>query len=99
VIFKLSLPSVEKKHSTKSSLPSVIFLTLGKEALCQVSKKHSTKSSLPSVKNKTLDTELLCRVFYFTESFLCGTWQRASLPSAKKTLGKVFGSRQREKFQ
>jgi hypothetical protein len=36
VIFKLSLPSVEKKHSAKSSLPSVIFLTLGKEVLCRV---------------------------------------------------------------
>jgi hypothetical protein len=38
------LPSVGKKHSAKSSLPSVIFLTLGKEALCRVSKKHSAKS-------------------------------------------------------
>jgi hypothetical protein len=25
VIFKLSLPSVERKHSAKSSLPSVFF--------------------------------------------------------------------------
>jgi hypothetical protein len=40
----LSLSSVGKKHSAKSSLPSVIFLTLGKEALCRVSKKkHSAK--------------------------------------------------------
>jgi hypothetical protein len=37
---------------------------------------------LPSVKNKTLGKELLCRVFYFTEGFLRGTRQRASLPSA-----------------
>jgi hypothetical protein len=36
----LSLPSVGKKHSAKSSLPSVIFLTLGKEALCRVSKNY-----------------------------------------------------------
>jgi hypothetical protein len=62
-------------------------------------KKHSAKSSLPSVKNKTLGKELLRQVFYFIESFLRGTRQRASLPSArKKTLGKVFGTRQREKF-
>jgi hypothetical protein len=33
------LPSVEKKHSAKSSLPSFIFLTLGKEFLCRVSNK------------------------------------------------------------
>jgi hypothetical protein len=45
----LSLPNVGKKHSTKSSLPSVEFLTLGKElfAECQ---------------NKTLDKETLCQV-------------------------------------
>jgi hypothetical protein len=49
---------LEKKHSAKSSLPSVVFVTLGqepftecqkktlgKETLCRVSKiKHSTKS-------------------------------------------------------
>jgi hypothetical protein len=49
---------LEKKHSAKSSLPSVVFVTigkelfvecqiktLGKEILCRVSKiKHSTKS-------------------------------------------------------
>jgi hypothetical protein len=33
MIFKLSLTSVEKKHSANSSLPSVIFLILGKELL------------------------------------------------------------------
>jgi hypothetical protein len=87
VIFKLSLPSVEKKHSAKKLFTECYIFDTWQ------------KSFLPSVKNKTLDKELLCRVFYFTESFLCGTWQRASLPSAKKTLGKVFGSRQREKFQ
>jgi hypothetical protein len=40
---------LEKKHSTKSSLPSVIFFTIGKETLCRVSKK-------------TLGKETLCRV-------------------------------------
>jgi hypothetical protein len=45
VIFKFSLPSVEKKHSAKSSLSSVRFLTLVKETLCRVLKiKHSTIS-------------------------------------------------------
>jgi hypothetical protein len=39
---------------------------------------------LPSVKNKTLGKELLRRVFSFTEGFLRGTRQRASLPSARK---------------
>jgi hypothetical protein len=45
MIFKLSLPSVEKKHSAKNSLLSVKNKTLGKEILCRVSKiKHSAKS-------------------------------------------------------
>jgi hypothetical protein len=46
-------------------------------------------------KIKTLDIETLCRVFFFTEGFLLGTRQKASLPSARKkhsanylTLGK-----------
>jgi hypothetical protein len=44
VIFKLSLPSVEKKHSTKSSLPSVVFVTLSKEPFAECQKKrHSVK--------------------------------------------------------
>jgi hypothetical protein len=66
VIFKLSLPSVEKSTRQRIFLPIVIFLTLGKEALCRVSK------------------EFFRRVFYFTEGFLCGTRQRASLSSARK---------------
>jgi hypothetical protein len=109
VIFKLSLPSVGKKHSAKSSLPSVVFVTLGKEticdtqqrALCRVSKKDTRqRNSLPSVKNKTLGKELLRRVFSFTECFLRGTRQRASLPSARnKTLGKEYDTRQRAKFR
>jgi hypothetical protein len=54
---------LEKKHSAKSSLPSVVFVTLGKksfaecqkktlgkETICRVSKiKHSAKGFLPSV--------------------------------------------------
>jgi hypothetical protein len=82
---------LEKKHSTKSSLPSVVFVTLGKEpfaecqkktlgkeTLCRVSKKDTRqRNSLPSVKNKTLGKELLRRVFSFTEGFLRGTRQRA----------------------
>jgi hypothetical protein len=59
----------EKKHSAKSSLPSVVFVALGKETLCRVSKiKHSAKSFfaecfiLPSVFCVTLGKELLCRV-------------------------------------
>jgi hypothetical protein len=71
-----SLPSAKQKTLGKrntrqrSSLPSVLFLTLGKELLCssfRVSKiKHSAIcSSLLSVKNKTLSKELLCRVLFF----------------------------------
>jgi hypothetical protein len=55
---------------------------------------------LPSVKNKTLGKELLRRVFSFTEGFLRGTRQRASLPSARnKTLDKEYDTRQRAKFR
>jgi hypothetical protein len=105
---------LEKKHSAKSSLPSVVFVTLGKEpfaeccicdtrqrALCRVSEKDTRqRNSLPSVQNKTLGKELLRRVFYFIEGFLRGTRQRASLPSARnKTLGKEYDTRQRAKFR
>jgi hypothetical protein len=78
---------LEKKHSAKSSLPSVVFLRLGKETLCRVSKiKHSAKSFfaecflLPRVFCVALDKELLCRV-------------------PEKTLGKEFGTQQRAKFR
>jgi hypothetical protein len=70
VIFKLSLPSVEKNTRQRSSLPNVLFLTLG--------------NSLSSVKNKTLGKDLLCRAFYFTEGFLFGTRQRAFSSAQKK---------------
>jgi hypothetical protein len=60
---------LEKKHSAKSSLPSVVFVTLGKEPFAECQKK--------TLKNKTLDKELLRRVFSFTEGFLRGTRQRA----------------------
>jgi hypothetical protein len=88
VIFNLSLPSVEKKHSVKKLFAEFyIFDT-------------QQRSSLPSVLFLTLGKELLCQVFSFTESFLLGTRQRASLPSArKKTLGKTFGTRQRAEFR
>jgi hypothetical protein len=43
VIFKLSLPSVQKNTRQRRFLPSVIFLTLDKEFLYRVSKKHSAK--------------------------------------------------------
>jgi hypothetical protein len=39
----LSLPSVEKNTRQRSSLPSVIYLTLGKEALCRVLKNTRQK--------------------------------------------------------
>jgi hypothetical protein len=66
----LSLPSVGKKHSAKSSLPSVVFATLGKEPFAECQKKDTRqRNSLSSVKNKTLGKELLRRVFSFTEGF------------------------------
>jgi precorrin-6x reductase len=65
MIFKLSLSSVEEKHSAKSSLPSVVFVTLGKEPFAECQKK-------------TLGKETLCRVLkikhsansFFAECFL-----------------------------
>jgi hypothetical protein len=68
MIFKLSLSSVEKKHSAKSSLSSVVFLTLDKELFAECQKKHSAKSfftecfSLPRVFCMALGKEILCRV-------------------------------------
>jgi hypothetical protein len=53
-------------------------------AICRVSEKDTRqKNSLPSVKNKTLGKEFLRRVFSFTEGFLRGTRQGASLLSAR----------------
>jgi hypothetical protein len=68
----MSLPSVGKKHSAKSALPSVKNKTLGKEL---------TQKTLGKIK---YSANILRRVFYFTESFLRGTRQRTSLPSARK---------------
>jgi hypothetical protein len=69
---------LEKKHSAKSSLPSIVFVTLGKEPFAECQKKDTRqRNSLPSVKNKTLGKELLRRVFSFTEGFLRVTRQRA----------------------
>jgi hypothetical protein len=56
---------LEKKHSAKSSLPSVVFVTLDKEPFAECQKK-------------TLDKETLCRVSkikhsaksYFAECFI-----------------------------
>jgi hypothetical protein len=61
--------------SLKFFLPSIFFLTRGKEGLCRVSKKTLDKEgSLPSVK-KTLGKDLLCRVFFLTRG------KEPSLPS------------------
>jgi hypothetical protein len=65
VVFKLSLPSVEKKALGELFAECFIFDTW-------------QRSSLPSVKNKTLGKKLLRRVFSFTEDFLRGTRQRPS---------------------
>jgi hypothetical protein len=89
VIFKLSLPSVGKKHSAKSSLLSVVFVTLGKEPFTECQKK-------------TLGKETLCRVSkikhsvksFFAECFLlprvfCAALGKELLCRVpKKTLGK-----------
>jgi hypothetical protein len=66
-------PSVKENTRQRSSLPSVLFLTLGKEFLCRVSFfdtrqralcrvsqiQHSAKSSLPSVFSPTLGKDNL----------------------------------------
>jgi hypothetical protein len=58
MIFKLSLPSVEKNTRQRTSLPSVLFLTLGKDALYRVLKrKHSAK-------------KLFAECFVLTRAFL-----------------------------
>ena len=64
-------PSVKENTRRRSSLPSVLFLTLGKEFLYRVSFFwHSAKGSLPSVTNTTLGKEL------FAECFFSNTRQR-----------------------
>jgi hypothetical protein len=63
----------------------VLEKTLGKElfAECCICDTRQ-RNFLPSVKNKTLGKELYRWVFSFTEGFLCGTRQTASLSSAEK---------------
>jgi hypothetical protein len=73
-------------HSAKSSSPSVVFVTLGKEPFAECKKDTRQRNSLPSVKNKTLGKELRRRVFSFTDGFLRSTRQRASLPSDRKNI-------------
>jgi hypothetical protein len=55
---------LEKKHSAKSSLPSVVFVTLGKEPFAECQKKTLGKEALcrvprikHSAKNMTLGKE------------------------------------------
>jgi hypothetical protein len=81
---------LEKKHSAKIFLSSVVFVTLG----------NRQRNSLPSVKNKTLGKELLRRVFSFYRGFFVWHSTKSSLPSARnKTLGKEYDTRQRAKFR
>jgi hypothetical protein len=59
-------PSVKENTWRRSSLPSVLFLTLGKEFLCRVFFNTVQRASLPSVKNITFGKELLCPMFFST---------------------------------
>jgi hypothetical protein len=61
---------LEKKHSTKSSLPSVVFVTLGKEHFVECQKKTPDKETLcrvskikHSAKSFSVECFLLPRVF------------------------------------
>jgi hypothetical protein len=71
MILKLSMPSVEKK-------------ALSKELFAECYIFDTRQRKLFAECQKTLGQEALRRVFAFTEGFLCGTRQRASLPSARK---------------
>jgi hypothetical protein len=87
VIFKLSLPSVEKKTLGKELFADCCICDTRQRALCRVSKKNTRQRNfLPSVKNKTLGKELLRRVFSFTEGFLHGTRQRSQKKHSAKNL-------------
>jgi hypothetical protein len=81
----LSLPSVGKKHSAKSSLPSVVFVTLGKEPFAECQKKTLGKETLCRVSKINHSAKsLFAECFLLPRFFLRGTRQRASLPSARK---------------
>jgi hypothetical protein len=69
---------LEKKQSTKSSLSSVVFVTLGKEPFAECQKKTLDKETLCRVsKIKHSAKRFFAECFSFTEGFLRGTWQRA----------------------
>jgi hypothetical protein len=76
-------------YTRQKVLCRVLFRTLDKDfAECQ-----KALSKLRIKKNR--QKEFLRRMFSFTKGFLRDTRQRAS---AKKTLGKIFDTRQRAKF-
>jgi hypothetical protein len=58
-------PSVKENTRRRSSLPSVLFLTLGKELFAECFFDTRQTASLPSAKNITLGKELFAECFFF----------------------------------
>jgi hypothetical protein len=89
------------KYDLKIIFAECVKKTLGKELLCRVSKQGTRqRASLPSVLKKALGKELLYRVSKK------GARQRPALGKEalcrvpeKKTLGKIFDTRQRSFFR
>jgi hypothetical protein len=59
-------PSLKENTQQRSSLSSVLFLTLGKKFFCRLFFNTRRRASLPNVKNITFGKELLCRVLFST---------------------------------
>jgi hypothetical protein len=74
---------LEKKHSAKSSLLSVVFVTLGKEPFAECQKKTLDKETLCRVsKIKHSAKNFFAECFLLPKVFLRGTRRKASLPSS-----------------
>jgi hypothetical protein len=86
VIFKLSLPSVEKTLGKELFAECYIFDTRQISFLPSVKKNTRQRSYLTIVKNKTLAKEPLRLVFSFTKGFLRGTRQRVPKKHSTKYL-------------
>jgi hypothetical protein len=89
VNFKLSLPTVGRKHSAKSSLPSVVFVTLGKEPFAECQKKTLGKETLCRVsKIKHSAKSFFADCFLLPSVFCVALDKELFAECQKKTLGK-----------
>jgi hypothetical protein len=82
---------LEKKHSAKSSLPSVVFMTLGKEPFAECQKKTLGKETLCRVsKIKHSTNSFFAECFLLPRAFCEALGKEILCPVPEKTLDKEY---------